>query len=83
MSVSSTGCPRATSTTARYGDQVPVTTAGRLIAVALMAVGVAVLGGVAAVVALVDHRPPCVRPWTRGDGGRACDMVEGTRVVVH
>jgi voltage-gated potassium channel len=42
-----------TLTTVGYGDHIPVTTAGRLIAVALMAVGVAVLGGVAAVVALV------------------------------
>jgi len=39
-------------TTVGYGDHVPVTTTGRLIAAAVMVVGVAVIGGVAAIVAL-------------------------------
>ena len=38
--------------TVGYGDQMPVTTAGRLVAAAVMIAGVAVLGGVAALVAL-------------------------------
>jgi voltage-gated potassium channel len=45
-----------TLTTVGDGDHVPVTTAGRVIATGLMVVGVAVLGGVAAVVALVVAR---------------------------
>jgi voltage-gated potassium channel Kch len=42
----------STMTTVGYGDHVPVTTAGRLIAATVMVVGVAVIGGVAAIVAL-------------------------------
>jgi voltage-gated potassium channel Kch len=42
----------STMTTVGYGDHVPVTTAGRLIATAVMVVGVAVIGAVAAIVAL-------------------------------
>ena len=45
-----------TMTTVGYGDHVPVTLAGRLIAAAVMIAGVAVLGGVAAAVALVVAR---------------------------
>jgi voltage-gated potassium channel len=45
-----------TLTTVGYGDNVPVTLAGRLIAAAVMIAGVAVLGGVAAAVALVVAR---------------------------
>jgi voltage-gated potassium channel len=39
-------------TTVGYGDHVPVTTTGRLIAAAVMVVGVAIIGAVAAIVAL-------------------------------
>jgi hypothetical protein len=39
-------------TTVGYGDHVPVTTIGRLIGAAVMVVGVAVIGAVAAIVAL-------------------------------
>jgi voltage-gated potassium channel len=39
-------------TTVDYGDHVPVTTVGRLIAAEVMVVGVAVIGAVAAIVAL-------------------------------
>jgi hypothetical protein len=42
----------STITTVGYGDHVPVTTTGRLIATAVMVVGVAVIGAVAAIVAL-------------------------------
>jgi voltage-gated potassium channel len=42
----------ATLTTVGYGDHVPVTTAGRLVAAVVMVVGVAVIGAVAAMVAL-------------------------------
>jgi len=42
-----------TLTTVGYGDHVPVTTTGRLIAAGVMVAGVAVIGAVAAVVALV------------------------------
>src|SRR5215218_8665341 len=45
-----------TLTTVGYGDHVPVTLAGRLIGTAVMIAGVAVLGGVAAGVALVAAR---------------------------
>jgi hypothetical protein len=45
-----------TLTTVGYGDHVPVTTAWRLVAAAVMLTGVAVLGGVAAGVALVVAR---------------------------
>ena len=46
-----------TVTTVGYGDHVPVTTAGRLIAAGVMVMGVAIIGAVAAVVALaVAHR---------------------------
>jgi voltage-gated potassium channel len=46
-----------TLTTVGYGDHVPVTTAGRLIAAVVMVAGVAVIGAVAAIVALaVAHR---------------------------
>ena len=45
-----------TVTTVGYGDNVPVTLAGRLIGAAVMIAGVAVLGGVAAAVALVVAR---------------------------
>ncbi len=43
----------ATLTTVGYGDHVPVTVAGRLVAAAVMVAGVAVIGGVAAGVAIV------------------------------
>jgi voltage-gated potassium channel len=43
----------STLTTVGYGDHVPVTAAGRLIAAFVMVVGVAVIGAVAAIVALV------------------------------
>jgi voltage-gated potassium channel Kch len=42
----------STITTVGYGDHVPVTTGGRLIATAVMVVGVAIIGAVAAIVAL-------------------------------
>jgi voltage-gated potassium channel len=42
-----------TLTTVGYGDHIPVTALGRVIAGVVMVVGVGVLGGVAAVVALV------------------------------
>ena len=42
-----------TVTTIGYGDHVPVTTTGRLIAAGVMVAGVAVIGAVAAIVALV------------------------------
>jgi voltage-gated potassium channel len=42
-----------TLTTVGYGDHVPVTTGGRVVGGIVMIAGVAVLGGVAAVVALV------------------------------
>jgi voltage-gated potassium channel len=45
-----------TLTTVGYGDNVPVTLAGRLIAAAVMIAGIAVLGGVTAGVALVVAR---------------------------
>ncbi|MGY1739132.1 MULTISPECIES: potassium channel family protein [unclassified Blastococcus] len=41
-----------TLTTVGYGDHVPVTAAGRVVAAAVMVAGVAVIGAVAAVVAL-------------------------------
>ena len=43
-------------TTVGYGDHVPVTTSGRLVAAAVIMAGVAVLGAVAAVVALAVAR---------------------------
>jgi voltage-gated potassium channel len=46
----------STLTTVGYGDHVPVTTAGRLVAALVMVVGVAVIGAVAAVVALTVAR---------------------------
>jgi voltage-gated potassium channel len=42
----------STMTTVGYGDHVPVTTIGRLIAAAVMVIGVAVIGAVAAILAL-------------------------------
>jgi Ion channel len=42
-----------TLTTVGYGDHVPVTTTGRLIAAGVMVAGVAVIGAVAAIVALL------------------------------
>jgi voltage-gated potassium channel len=49
-----------TLTTVGYGDHVPVTTGGRLVAAAVMITGVAVLGGVAAIVALIVARAVAV-----------------------
>ena len=46
----------STMTTVGYGDLVPLTTAGRLVAAVVMVVGVAVIGAVAAVVALTVAR---------------------------
>jgi voltage-gated potassium channel len=45
-----------TLTTVGYGDRVPVTVPGRLVGAMIMITGVAVLGGVAAVVALAVAR---------------------------
>jgi voltage-gated potassium channel len=45
-----------TMTTVGYGDHVPVTTAGRLIAAGVMVTGIAVIGAVAAMVALAVAR---------------------------
>jgi len=45
-----------TMTTVGYGDHVPVSAPGRLIATGVMVVGVAVIGAVAAIVALVVAR---------------------------
>jgi voltage-gated potassium channel len=42
-----------TLTTVGYGDHVPVTSAGRMVGGVVMVIGVGVLGGVAAVVALI------------------------------
>jgi voltage-gated potassium channel len=46
-----------TVTTVRYGDRYPVTTSGRLVAVALMVVGISMVGAVTASVAawMVKH----------------------------
>jgi voltage-gated potassium channel Kch len=49
-----------TLTTVGYGDHVPVTTAGRLVGATVMIAGVAVLGGVAAGVALIVARAVAV-----------------------
>jgi voltage-gated potassium channel Kch len=53
-----------TLTTVGYGDHVPVTTTGRLIAAGVMVAGVAVIGAVAAIVALA-----CGSPSSRSRGG--------------
>ena len=45
-----------TMTTVGYGDHVPVTTTGRLIGASVMVAGVAIIGAVAAVVALAVAR---------------------------
>jgi hypothetical protein len=50
-----------TVTTVGYGDRYPVTTEGRIIAVALMLVGVAVVGAVTGSVARMDGRSGCPR----------------------
>lgn len=52
-----------TVTTVGYGDRFPVTTEGRIVAVALMLVGIAVVGSVTAVIAAwliesVEHDKP-------------------------
>jgi voltage-gated potassium channel len=46
----------STMTTVGYGDFVPVTTAGRIVAAAVMVTGVAIIGAVSAVVALAVAR---------------------------
>ena len=46
----------STLTTVGYGDHVPVTTAGRLVAAVVMMAGVGVIGGVAAGIALIVAR---------------------------
>jgi voltage-gated potassium channel len=46
----------STLTTVGYGDFVPVTTAGRVVAALVMVVGIAIIGAVAAVVALTVAR---------------------------
>ena len=43
-------------TTTGYGDHVPVTLAGRVVAAVVMVTGVAIIGGVAAAIALVSAR---------------------------
>lgn len=50
-----------TMTTVGYGDHVPATTAGRVVASLIMIMGVAVLGAVAAVVALIFASAVAVR----------------------
>ena len=45
-----------TLTTTGYGDHVPVTLAGRVVAAVVMVTGVAIIGGVAAAIALVSAR---------------------------
>src|SRR3954453_10076726 len=49
-----------TLTTTGYGDQVPVTLAGRAVAAVVMIIGVAIIGGVAAGIALVSARAVAV-----------------------
>lgn len=58
-----------TSATVGYGDFYPVTVAGRLIAVALMIVGIALLGAITAGVAswVMQAVEPAVRPRESGD----------------
>ena len=49
-----------TLTTTGYGDHVPVTLAGRAVAAVVMITGVAIIGGVAAGIALVSARAVAV-----------------------
>jgi voltage-gated potassium channel len=56
-----------TVTTVGYGDRYPVTTAGRLVAVALMIVGVGVVGAVTATVAALFVAQVQKTPPTRTD----------------
>lgn len=51
----------STMTTVGYGDHVPGTTAGKVVAAIIMVMGVAVLGAVAAVVALIFASTVAVR----------------------
>jgi Ion channel len=60
-----------TLTTVGHGDHIPVTTAGRLIAAGVMVAGIAVIGAVAAIVALAVGPSSCSRGGAgiRSSGG--------------